>query len=237
MRCKRQSGGTYVSNTTCTYMKSWDGGEDGDFNQWSWLCLSINKLWSIWRRVSIREPWTPCKTWWCSGFWTAQLNLSQTGNNLMLPPLDHRLMYLSRSIQDAYAHSEVPPNPLHCNSQSSRVYNSQHGTCSPHPLLDWLWSWHYSFLDEFNLLRATCEVSKAQRWTEPAIRTTMKQDLWVTCAYEEIECCNIEVHRLHTSIYDEHVLFTTSCVSWAEEGSAIWPVMDYVVHRRPQTLT
>jgi len=103
----------------------------------------------------------------------------------------------------------------------------------PRPPLDWSAVSHYLFLDEFNLLRETREDIRSRCWTEPAVHTTMKQDLRVTHAYEEIERCNIEVRRLHTSIHDEHVLFTDILYKLEYQKDPLsGPVMDYVVHRR-----
>jgi len=123
----------------------------------------------------------------------------------------------------------------HCTAirRAVEVYNlTALALVPPHPLLDWSVVLHYSFLDEFNLLHETHEDIRSQRWTEPAVCTTMKQDLQVTRAYEEIECCNIEVHCLHTSIYNEHALFTDIlCKLEQKKDPLSGPVMDYVVHR------
>jgi hypothetical protein len=86
----------------------------------------------------------------------------------------------------------------------------------------------------FTLLRETREDIRIHRWTEPAVRATMKQDLRVKQAYEEIERCNVETRRLYTSIHDEHTFFTDLlCKLQHVQDPLYGAVEDYVVrHRR-----
>jgi len=73
----------------------------------------------------------------------------------------------------------------------------------PRPPLDWSQVSHYSFLDEFNLLRNTRHDISNAPWANPVVRETIKKFLRVRRAHEEIDRCNIEVRRLFTSIRDE----------------------------------
>ncbi|KAL6307294.1 hypothetical protein BKA93DRAFT_815978 [Sparassis latifolia] len=73
----------------------------------------------------------------------------------------------------------------------------------PRPTLDWSKVTHYSFLEEFNLLRDTCNDICDKPWTRPDIRAVMKQARRVARACEEIQRLDVEVRRVHTSIYDE----------------------------------
>jgi hypothetical protein len=76
------------------------------------------------------------------------------------------------------------------------------------PTLNWTKVLHYSFLEEFALLGATSEDICSKRWAEPAVCELMKQALRVEHAHEEIQCCNIEIHCLHTYIADEENTFS-----------------------------
>lgn len=73
----------------------------------------------------------------------------------------------------------------------------------PRPPLDWSQVSHYSFLDEFNLLRNTRHDISSAPWANPVVRETIKKFLRVHRAHEEINRCNIEIRRLFTSIHDE----------------------------------
>ncbi|KJA22422.1 hypothetical protein HYPSUDRAFT_124967, partial [Hypholoma sublateritium FD-334 SS-4] len=73
----------------------------------------------------------------------------------------------------------------------------------PKPTLDWSRVSHYSFLEEFDLLRGSRQDIAHHRWTELAVRETMKQDLRIKRAHEEIARCNVEIRRVHTSILDK----------------------------------
>jgi len=69
-----------------------------------------------------------------------------------------------------------------------KVYNQAAASLNPpRPSLDWTTVSHYSFLDEFNLLQDTQQDIHNRRWAKPAVRATMKQDLRVKRAFEEIE--------------------------------------------------
>ncbi|KAF9778551.1 hypothetical protein BJ322DRAFT_1014134 [Thelephora terrestris] len=73
----------------------------------------------------------------------------------------------------------------------------------PRPPLDWSQVSHYSFLDEFNLLRNTRHDITNAPWANPVVCEAIKKFLRVRRAREEIDWCNVEVRRLYTLIYDE----------------------------------
>ena len=52
------------------------------------------------------------------------------------------------------------------------------------PTLDWLRVSHYSFLEEFQLLRGTRQDITHKCWTELAVLETIKQDLHIKRAWE-----------------------------------------------------
>lgn len=84
------------------------------------------------------------------------------------------------------------------------------------PTLDWAKVTHYSFLDEFNLLRDNNVNQKP--WADPVIRETMRKYQRLQRAKEELIRCNIEVRRLHTSIVDEHRTFNDLAVTGPLNG-------------------
>ncbi|OCH83908.1 hypothetical protein OBBRIDRAFT_815670 [Obba rivulosa] len=77
----------------------------------------------------------------------------------------------------------------------------------PRPTLDWYKVSHFSFLEKFNLLRDTKNDIHDKPWTRPTVHETMKKYHRLMRAREKLECCNVEVHRLHTAIEDETGLF------------------------------
>jgi hypothetical protein len=103
----------------------------------------------------------------------------------------------------------------------------------PRPPLDWTQVSHYSFLDEFELLRDTQNNIQRRPWAQPAIRETMKQYCHVKRAHEEIFRCNIEIRRLFTSIVDENHHFDTVLSQLHLQHSVmLGPVQDFVTRRR-----
>lgn len=73
----------------------------------------------------------------------------------------------------------------------------------PKPIVDWSKVTHYSFLEEFDLLRLSRNDFSTKLWANTAIRDTMRQYQKILRAREEITRCTIEVRRLHTSIVNE----------------------------------
>jgi hypothetical protein len=138
----------------------------------------------------------------------------------------HLLMWLF-SLQNAHAYLKVPPDALSCHSNCHQEIQWCSVTAHPpHPLLEWLKVCHYSFLEEFNLLRKTRQDIRDKMWARPAIHETMRQWLCIQHAKEEIERCNVEVWCLHTFIVDEDWHFTR-VLSSLEESPLYFTVQDF----------
>ncbi|KAG2151616.1 uncharacterized protein EDB93DRAFT_1240001 [Suillus bovinus] len=138
-----------------------------------------------------------------------RLNVSQTGQ-LMIHPL--------KSIQNAVkkyneAASELQP---------------------PRPPLEWSKVSHFSFLDEFNLLRETRQDIREKPWTKPAIRETIRQYLRIQRAKEEVIRCNVEVHRLHTAIVVENEAFARILDALKMSNSPIFVAVQQLLSRISQ---
>ena len=102
----------------------------------------------------------------------------------------------------------------------------------PCPPLDWAQVSRYSFLEEFSLLRNTqSDISKAP-WADPVIRETIKRFFRVQRTREEIQRCNIEIHRLFTSINDETHQHSDSLEVLAGQGSPIFGAVNEYFTRR-----
>lgn len=114
-----------------------------------------------------------------------------------------------------------------------KTYNTAAAALSPpRPSLEWSDVLHYSFLDEFELLRDTRNDVRSRPWAQPAIRETMKQYQCIACAKEEIYQCNIEVRRLYTSIVDENRSFPKVVAQLKAEGSPVLGAVEEFILRR-----
>lgn len=103
----------------------------------------------------------------------------------------------------------------------------------PRPPLDWSQVSHYSFLDEFNLLRNTRHGISSAPWANPVVREAIKKFLRVRRAREEIDRCNIEVRRLYSSIYDEEHKLDAILKGLVNENSIILgATKEYCIRRR-----
>lgn len=103
----------------------------------------------------------------------------------------------------------------------------------PKPTVDWERVSHYNFLEDFHLLRDTRNSVMDKPWTRPAIRETMKQARRIERAQEEIERCNVEARRLHTSIRDEEAHFLDVLARLKAEQSRVYgAVAEYCERRR-----
>ena len=103
----------------------------------------------------------------------------------------------------------------------------------PRPTLDWSRVSHYSFLEEFELLRGSRQDIQDKRWAELAVRETMKQNLRIKRAKEEIERCNIEIRHVATAIKDEHRMFDVHLSRLQDEANPIHgAVLEHVELRR-----
>lgn len=101
------------------------------------------------------------------------------------------------------------------------------------PTLDWSKVSHYTFLEEFELLRGSRQDMQERRWTDAVVRETMKQDLRIKRAREEIIRCNIEIRRVHTAILDEHAHFERCLADLEDKRNPIHgAVSDFVNLRR-----
>ena len=115
-----------------------------------------------------------------------------------------------------------------------KVYNTAATALSPpRPTIDWSKVSHYSFLDEFSLLRDTRQDVREQAWARPAHRETVRQYLRIQRAQEEILRCNVEIRRLHTAIIDEHQLFDIVQEDLKQGDSPMQgPVQEFILRRR-----
>lgn len=85
-------------------------------------------------------------------------------------------------------------------------YNTQAALLKPpRPLLTWKEVADYAFLGEFDLLRHSESNVLDHLWAQPARRAATVKYFKLQRAREEIECLNIEIRRLRTSIHDETI--------------------------------
>ncbi|KAK7045872.1 hypothetical protein VNI00_007301 [Paramarasmius palmivorus] len=98
------------------------------------------------------------------------------------------------------------------------------------PTLDWNQVTHYTFLDQFNILRDTRHAVFDKAWAKPVIRNLMKRYRRVTRAQEEVFRLNVEVRRLHTAVVDENQRFPT--ILKGCEGTAIYGAVNEYIQRR-----
>ncbi|KAG6809022.1 hypothetical protein H0H92_001927 [Tricholoma furcatifolium] len=103
----------------------------------------------------------------------------------------------------------------------------------PRPTLDWSRVSHYTFLQDFALLRNTNRDIADRPWTQLVHREMIKQDQKVKRAQEEILRCNVEVRRLHTSIVDEEAFFKTRLPEiQASKSLTYGAILDFATRRR-----
>ncbi|KDR81011.1 hypothetical protein GALMADRAFT_241624 [Galerina marginata CBS 339.88] len=113
-----------------------------------------------------------------------------------------------------------------------KLYNAAASALNPpRPTIDWNTVSHYKFLEEFPLLRNTSQELSGKRWSQPAVRETMKQWQRICRAREEVIRCNVEVRRLHTSILDEAQSFCEILVRSATLGPIHGAVKDFITRR------
>lgn len=77
----------------------------------------------------------------------------------------------------------------------------------PRPTLSWKEIVEMAAVADFDLLRETREDIRKQPWTKPLNRRAMNLRFNIERAHEEIARLNVEIRRLLTSMYDEHVDF------------------------------
>ncbi|GBE85813.1 hypothetical protein SCP_0803350 [Sparassis crispa] len=107
----------------------------------------------------------------------------------------------------------------------------------PRPTLDWSKVTHYSFLEEFNLLRDTRNDICDKPWTRPDIRAVMKQARRVARAREEIQRLDVEVCRVHTSIYDEVQAFDITLARLKDRNDPLYGAVNDFCRRRHRVNT
>lgn len=100
----------------------------------------------------------------------------------------------------------------------------------PRNTLDWSKVSHFTFLDQFNILKDTRHSVFDQPWAKPVVRSLMKQHCQIERAREEIVNCNIAIRRLHTSIVDEEKKF--KAILPTLNASTLGPVSDFVQRRQ-----
>lgn len=102
----------------------------------------------------------------------------------------------------------------------------------PRPTLNWSKASHYSFLEDFELLRDPWNDICNKPWATPVVRAVMKQALHIQRAHEKVENCNIEVCRLHMHILHESANLQRIVHSLEEQRDPITgAVNDYTVWR------
>ncbi|KDQ34014.1 hypothetical protein PLEOSDRAFT_1032013 [Pleurotus ostreatus PC15] len=103
----------------------------------------------------------------------------------------------------------------------------------PRPTLDWSQVSHYSFLEDFDLLRSTRQDIRAKPWAQPLFREMIKRANRLQRAEEEILRCNIESRCLLTSIADEECEFD-EILSQAEatHDPHLGALHDHIIRRR-----
>lgn len=100
----------------------------------------------------------------------------------------------------------------------------------PRDTLDWSKVSHFTFLDQFNILKDTRHSVFDQPWAKPVVRSLMKQYHQIERAREEIVHCNIGIRRLHTSIIDEEKRF--KAILPTLDSVMLGPVSDFVQRRQ-----
>lgn len=102
----------------------------------------------------------------------------------------------------------------------------------PRPTLDWSTASHYTFLEDFELLRDSRNDIRAQPWATPVIRVAMKQAQRIDRALEEIDNSNIAVRRLHTHVLDENANLKQITRSLIDEHSPLTGAVEEHTARR-----
>lgn len=100
------------------------------------------------------------------------------------------------------------------------------------PTLDWSKVSHYSFLEDFTLLRDTREEVLQKPWVAPQARLALQQHRRIKRAKEEIIRLNVEVRRLHTAIVDEDADMRKTVTQLIQEKSPLLPVVEEHCLRR-----
>ncbi|KAI0749268.1 hypothetical protein C8Q80DRAFT_1269169 [Daedaleopsis nitida] len=126
---------------------------------------------------------------------------------------------------------------LHSRSKAIRravdAYNrAAKGMVPPRATLDWTKVTHYNFLEEFELLRDTRNDLNGKPWADSLTRQYMKKARKIERSREEIERCNIEVCRLHTSVLEENVALDKAVASSKNDRHALAGAIEDFAKRR-----
>ena len=115
-----------------------------------------------------------------------------------------------------------------------REYNAAASALDvPRPKVDWSKVSHFSFLEQFALLRDTRNDLSNKPWARPEIREVMRISRRIDRAREEIANVNREARRLHTHIRDEEILFRKTLIELKARGDPLHGALDeYCRHRR-----
>ncbi|KAI0674307.1 hypothetical protein C8Q78DRAFT_1014194 [Trametes maxima] len=142
--------------------------------------------------------------------------------------------------QTAYKVRTYIAKNLQRRSEAIRTAVKQYNTAAqalvpPRPALDWAKVTHYTFLDEFELLRDTRNDIRTKPWAQPLARETMKKYRRILRAREELVRCDIEVCRLHTWIIDEQTALDCAVREAHSRRDHIAGPLDLYRVRRKQT--
>ncbi|KAH7903213.1 hypothetical protein BJ138DRAFT_1020992, partial [Hygrophoropsis aurantiaca] len=89
--------------------------------------------------------------------------------------------------------------------QNALARYNKYGAALDPPVKELKWEHvvEYTFLAEFDLIRANDSELKEKRWAQPLVREGALQYFDLQRAKEEIKRCNVEILRLLTKIYDD----------------------------------
>lgn len=99
----------------------------------------------------------------------------------------------------------------------------------PKPTVDWDMITQHTFLEEFDVLKLSRNDISDKLWVQSGVRNIMRSYQKLLCAQEEVVRCNVEVHRLHTSITDENAHLRTTVCTLSTDDAMYAYVSDYVV--------
>ncbi|KAG6835638.1 hypothetical protein H0H93_016291 [Arthromyces matolae] len=188
-------------------------------------------------RMNISERWTPSTSEYIkTSKYMSERNYEKALDKLQKLVIQrlfelHKLNLASTAYR---ARSHIAKS-LQSRSQAIRNAVKQYNAAATslgRPTLDWTKVSHYSFLDEFNLLRNNRANVHERPWSDPVIRETMRKYQRLQRAKEERERCNIELRRLHTSIRDEYRHFASVMKSLDGSDPISQRVLEHIRRRR-----
>ena len=113
------------------------------------------------------------------------------------------------------------------------TYNKAAAALSPpRPSLDWSDVSHYGLIEQYTMLKATNTDVQDKHWSRPIYREMLKARCRIARAQEEIVRCNVEVRRLHTSIYDDTSHFKKTMKRLKDENSPMYGVVQAFARQR-----